>query len=78
MSQGFSHSRHSDDDFNQTIANGIAKVNIFTDLCIAGEHASKESIEMGQSYLDMRNNRVEEIKEAIKKKLQLFGSAGKA
>ena len=67
----------SDDDFRNTIAAGIAKVNIFTDLCIAGEHASKESISIGQNYLDMRNNRVEEIKAAIKNKLRLFGSAGK-
>ena len=27
----------SDDDFKTAVKNGISKINIFTDLCIAGE-----------------------------------------
>lgn len=68
----------SNDDFKKTIAAGIAKVNIFTDLCVAGEQACEESIKEGLSYLDMRNKKVEKIKEAVKKKIELFGSMNKA
>ena len=35
----------SDDDFKNTIREGIAKVNIFTDLCLAGERAMKDGAE---------------------------------
>ena len=65
----------SDDDFRNTIANGIAKVNIFTDLCVAGYNAEK-SFEV--SYLEMRNAKVKAIKEAVINKMILFGCAGKA
>ncbi|MBR6741070.1 MAG: class II fructose-bisphosphate aldolase [Clostridia bacterium] len=67
----------SDDDFRNTIAAGIAKVNIFTDLCIAGAQAMKEGLEKGLGYLDIRNAKVENIKRAVMKKIELFGSAGK-
>ena len=65
----------SDEDFKNTIANGIAKVNIFTDLCVAGLDAVRNA---AGSYLDVRNKKVEAIKEAVKKKIILFGSNGKA
>ena len=68
----------SDDDFKNTVRLGIAKVNIFTDICLAGEGAMKKGLEDGLSYLEIRNLKVAEIKEAIKKKLQLFGSVNKA
>lgn len=68
----------SDDDFRNTIKNGIAKMNIFTDLCLAGEEAMKEGLEKGLSYLEIRNLKVEKIKESVKRKMELFGSAGKA
>ena len=68
----------SDDDFKNTIKNGIAKVNIFTDLCNAGERAMKRGLEEGKKYLDIRNMKVEEIKQAVKEKIALFGSANKA
>ena len=42
----------SDDDFRNAIAGGIAKVNIFTDLCIAGDNAVKKAFEDGLSYLE--------------------------
>ena len=66
----------SDDDFRNTIREGIAKVNIFTDLCQAGAKAMTE--DATRSYLDIRNAKVEAIKEAVKAKMQLFGSVGKA
>ena len=65
----------SDDDFRNTIAAGIAKVNIFTDLCIAGENAMKKNSSL--SYLEIRNKKVEAIKEATMKKIMLFGSNNK-
>jgi len=65
----------SDDDFKNTIANGIAKVNIFTDLCIAGEKVMRTA---EGAYLDIRNAKVAAIKEVVKHKMELFGSVGKA
>ena len=64
----------SDDDFKNTIRNGIAKINIFTDMCVAARKALKEC---GGSYLDMRAEKVNAIKQVVIEKLQLFGSAGK-
>lgn len=68
----------SDDDFKNTIREGIAKVNIFTDLCLAGERAMKDGAEKKLGYLETRNLKVENIKEAVKHKMSLFGSVNKA
>lgn len=68
----------SDDDFRNTIREGIAKVNIFTDLCLAGDRAMKVGAESGIGYLETRNLKVKEIKETVKEKIKLFGSADKA
>ena len=68
----------SDDDFRNTVKGGICKINIFTDLCLAGEKAVKEAVENGVGYLEMRNKKVQAIKEAVMRKIELFGSAGKA
>lgn len=74
----------SDDDFRRAIANGISKINIFTDLCAAGILASKQSVEKSplpldmNTYLGMRNLKVQMMKEAVKEKILLFGSAGRA
>ena len=67
----------SDDDFRNTIKEGIAKVNIFTDLCVAGESAVKQAIAENKGYLEMRNMKVSAIKEAVKTKMRLFGSENK-
>ena len=68
----------SDDDFRNTIRDGIAKMNIFTDLCLAGNKAVQEGMEQGLAYLDIRNKKVAAIKEAVKTKIRLFGSENKA
>lgn len=68
----------SDDDFKNTIAGGIAKVNIFTDLCLAGARAMTDGLRESLSYLDIRNKKVEYIKAAVKEKMMLFGSNGRA
>ena len=67
----------SDDDFKNTVREGIAKVNIFTDLCLAGAEGFKAGLDQGMSYLEARNLKVEYIKEAVKKKIILFGSQNK-
>lgn len=64
----------SDDDFRNTIKNGIAKVNIFTDLCHMGDRAVKLGMDAGLSYLDLRNLKKDAIKMEITKKMKLFGS----
>lgn len=61
----------SDEDFKNAINGGIAKVNIFTDLCVAGKNAIKT---FDGEYLDIRNAKVEAIKQVVKNKIQLFGS----
>ena len=68
----------SDDDFRNTIREGIAKVNIFTDLCLAGDRATTDGNAQGIGYLETRNLKVQYIKEAVKEKIRLFGSEGKA
>ena len=62
----------SDDDFRNTVKHGIAKVNIFTDLCNAGIEAVKDNLDL--PYLEMRNKKVEYIKKAVENKMKLFGS----
>ena len=68
----------TDDDFRNAIANGISKVNIFTDLLFAGARAMQQGIEQNLDYLTIRNMRVEEIKKDVMKKMNLFGCAGRA
>lgn len=67
----------TDEDFRDTISAGIAKVNIFTDLCVAGTNAMKLGVNAGKSYLDIRTDRVEAIRQTVREKILLFGSAGK-
>ena len=68
----------SDDDFKNTVREGIAKVNIFTDLCLAGAEGFKAGLDQGMGYLEARNLKVSYIKEAVKRKMILFGSENKA
>lgn len=68
----------SDTDFKTSIAKGIAKINIFTDLCLAGERALRQGIEEHKGYLELRNAKVAAVREAVIAKIRLFGSAGKA
>lgn len=66
----------TDEDFRSTVAGGIAKINIFTDLCVAGIKAVKEFPE--NDYLLARKSKVEAIRQATMAKMRLFGSVGKA
>lgn len=64
----------SDNDFKNAIHSGIAKVNIFTDICVAGENAMKNG---SGAYLDIRAEKVKAMKQAVIDKILLFGSNGK-
>ena len=66
----------SDDDFRNVIAGGISKINIFTDLCLAGSQAMADGISSGMDYLNIRNAKVNAIRQVIKNKIQLFRSVG--
>lgn len=68
----------SDDDFRNCIEAGVCKVNIFTDLCLAGSAAMRSASERGLDYLQCRNEKVGAIKKEAEKKMRLFGCAGKA
>ena len=68
----------SDDDFRNTIREGIAKVNIFTDICLAGQSAMQEGLGLGLNYIKTRNLKVERMKAAVMRKIELFGSVGRA
>lgn len=67
----------SDEDFINTVKNGISKVNIFTDLCLAGNRAMKDGLKKGLSYLEVRDLKVGYIKQAVREKMQLFGCVNK-
>ena len=66
----------SDDDFRNTIAGGIKKVNVFTDIILAAKAAIRE--DMSESYGDAMLRAEEAMKRAAMAKMQLFGSMGKA
>lgn len=68
----------SDDDFRNTVQAGIAKINIFTDLCVAGSEGCRQGLEEGLAYLEMRNRKVDLIRQTVMNKIRLFGSDGKA
>lgn len=69
----------TDADFKETIARGISKVNIFTDINCAGADAAKEALANGKSALtDLIPGEVVAIEAAVAEKMRLFGSTGKA
>ena len=68
----------TDDDFRQCIADGIDKVNIFTDLCLAGLAGQEEALKKGLDYLSARNLKKDYIAASVERKIELFGCAGKA
>jgi len=68
----------SDEDFKNTIANGIRKVNICTEMCLAEAKAYAVAHEVGASFelsLDIAKNTVQQV---VKSKMRLFGSSNKA
>lgn len=64
----------SDDDFRNTIANGIRKINICTEMCVAAREAYIASANHEIMFSDAK----EAVKRIVKGKMQLFGSSNKA
>lgn len=66
----------SDDDFRETVAGGISKINVFTDIVLAAQNAIAQHPQAG--YTDLNLYAETAMREATEKKLRLFGSAGMA
>ncbi len=67
----------SDEDFKNTIKNGIRKVNICTEMCLAAHKAYTYAYEHTMNFelaLQITKNTVQEV---VKEKMRLFGSSGK-
>lgn len=64
------------DDLKKTVQEGIVKMNIFTDLYIAGLEAVNKG--GNADYHIARNNKVEAIRQVVRDKIELFGSANRA
>ncbi|MBQ2614567.1 MAG: class II fructose-bisphosphate aldolase [Clostridia bacterium] len=69
----------TDNDFKRAIKEGISKVNIFTDINVAAVEAEfKKFSSMEKGLIDLIPAAVEAVKQESMKKMQLFGSDGKA
>jgi len=64
----------SDNDFRNTINNGIRKINICTEMCVAAREAYLNSKNHEILFDDAKNA----VKNVVKAKMQLFGSSNKA
>lgn len=65
----------SDDDFRNTVAGGISKINVFTDVILAAKRAIAEHPDAG--YTDLNLLAEDAMVEAAVRKLELFGGCGK-
>ena len=69
----------SDYDFKKAIEKGISKINIFTDINIAAVEAEFSAFDrMNKGIIDLIPAAVNAVKESVIRKMNLFGSAGKA
>ena len=69
----------SDSDFRTTIARGISKVNIFTDINTAAATAAGAALGKGKTALtDLIPGEVDAVEAAVTEKIKLFGSTGRA
>ncbi len=68
----------SDEDFRNTIKNGIRKVNICTEMCIAGLKAFNAAYEQDTGFELATMVAKATVQEVVKGKMRLFGSSGKA
>ena len=67
----------SDLDFKKAIQQGISKINIFTDINVAGAQAEMKAYAEGKGLTDLIPAAVEAIKLEVVKKMELFDSVGK-
>ena len=64
----------SADDFQNCSANGISKVNIFTDINCAAAKAVADHYAAGKGMTDVMNQIADAVKEETMKKMRVFGS----
>lgn len=68
----------SDEDFKSCVANGISKINIFTDINCAAVNAVASNYKAGCGMTDVMPSIIKEIKAATMKKMMIFGSNNRA
>ena len=69
----------SDDDFREAVRRGVCKINIFTDLDKAGKAGIEKGLRAGAgSMMALMPYEMEAMKEVVRNKIGLFGSAGRA
>ena len=69
----------SDSDFSQAAKCGSCKVNIFTDLDRAGKTGIENGLKQGAGFVSsLIPYEIEAMKDVVREKIRLFGSAGKA
>ena len=67
----------TDEDFRNCVANGIAKINIFTDINCAAARAAHDNWRAGCGLTDLQNEIAGAVKEETMKKIRVFGSVGR-
>ena len=67
----------TEEDFRNCVANGISKINIFTDINCAAAKAAHEEFREGCGFTDIQNQITEAVKQETMKKMRVFGSAGR-
>jgi fructose-bisphosphate aldolase class II len=68
-----------DDDFRAAVANGISKINIYTNMALAAVEAMRKALESPTArYRSVQQAAEEAIKGVVAHCMQVFGSAGKA
>ncbi len=68
----------SEDDFKNTVKNGIRKINICTEMCLAEHEVFAKTKAEGISFEASVKLASERVKEVVKEKMRLFGSSNKA
>lgn len=68
----------SDDDFKNTISNGIRKVNICTEMCLAAYKAYGSAYNQNIGFENTIVSAKDAVKEIVKEKMRLFSSSNKA
>ena len=69
----------SDTDFKTAVKEGVAKVNIFTDIDKAGKRGIEAGLAAGEkSMMGLISYEIDAMKEVVCDKILLFGSNGKA
>ncbi len=69
----------SDSDFRAAVEKGICKINIFTDLNVAGKSGvEKALLEGAKDMMGIIPYEIEAMKAVVREKILLFGSDGKA